>query len=133
MKADELRHQELAELIKNLPIKLRKGVREDVLVCAINEKVIELTEDGKLRWLLESKTLHAYFCGRMWCGDEATYNRRRRTYAWKRGRRAFPTRDIQRLFGESGLRNLRYKRELRTPPEGFELIDSLFDTKKSAP
>lgn len=102
------------------------GIRVDALEVAITENVIGITPDGRLEWKLESKTLQAYFCGRMWCGDVAIYNKRSRTWRWRLGEGAFPEKDLCALFGVSGLRNLRGQRQLCTPPCGFELIDKLF-------
>lgn len=123
--------EQMRALVKQMPMKLRAGVQIEVLVGAVEEHVIELTEDGGLRWMPESKTLQAYFCGRMWCGD-AAQRKRNGEYAWRRGKKDFPSRDLERLFGVRGLRNLRFKREYLTPPAGFELIDMLFERGESA-
>ena len=118
--------EELAELVKHLPLKLQAGISVQVLERAIEERVIAITPAGRLEWKLESKTLLAHFCGRMWCGDTLTFNKRVRQYKWKFGAGRFPGKDLEELFGVGGLRDLRRKREFRTPPAGFELILKIF-------
>lgn len=118
---------EQAGLVKNLPLKLRISLREDVLLAAIEEEYIRVTADGHLRWELESKTLLAYLCGRVWCGDKSNYLKRRDAHVWMQGTRELPEHDLEALFGVSGLSNLRRHRKLSTSPDGFELIDNLFD------
>lgn len=118
---------EPAALVKQLPMKLRNNLRKDVLLAAIEEDYICITADGHLQWQLESKTLLAYLCGRVWCGDKSDYLKRRDAHVWTQGTREFPARDLEALFGVSGLSNLRRHRKLSSSPEGFELIDSLFD------
>ena len=56
----------VADLVKHLPMKLRMGLRVEVLSAAVEEGLLTVTAEGKLVWLLESKTLLAYYCGRMW-------------------------------------------------------------------
>lgn len=122
---------EPAALVKKLPLKLRICIREDILIAAIRESYILVADDGHLQWQLESKTLLAYLCGRVWCGDSSAYFKRRDAHVWKHGKRHFPEHALEELFGVQGLRNLRRQRNLLPPPEGFELIDSLFDMEES--
>lgn len=117
---------ELTDLVKHLPIKLRKGLREDVLLAAIEENYISVQTDGKLRWMLDNKTLQAYFCGRMWCGDSCVYSKRTEALIWKQGSRHFPAKDLSDLFGVKGLRDLRKLRNRCNLPECVELIENLF-------
>lgn len=121
-------HEALAALVRQLPLKLRSRANADVLAAAVAEHVIDLTPEGQLVWRLGSKTLLAHFCGRMWCGDTLVYNPRRRSWRWQLGEGNFPEKDLCRLFGVQGLRNLRRQRDLCAPPCGFELIDRLFSS-----
>ena len=122
---------EPAALVKQLPLKLRISLREDILMAAIKESYILVADDGHLQWQLESKTLLAYLCGRVWCGDTSAYLKQQHTVRWKHGKRHFPEQALEQLFGVTGLRNLRRQRNLLPPPEGFELIDNLFDMAES--
>ncbi len=122
---------EVAELVKHLPVKLRIGLNTDALEVAIEENVISIEGDGRLKWKLENKTLLAHFCGRMWCGDTIVYNKRKGQWRWKLGERDFPEKDLNWLFGEEGLRNLRRQRNLCAPPFGFEWVDKVMGTHPS--
>ena len=117
---------ELAELVKLLPKRVRERADIKVISAAIAERLIDITEDGHLMWLLENKTLLAYFCGRMWCGDSTHYYSDCRSWMWQRGRKMFPEKDLNLLFGEKNLRTLRKNRDLCVPPKGWELVERIF-------
>lgn len=117
---------EVAALVKRLPMKLRKNAREEVLLEAIDARVLAISAEGKLIWLNENKTLLAYFSGRMWCGDSSQYSKRTGRYVWKCGNRRFPEKDLDDLFEVKGLRGLRRQRKWCPLSEGFEIIDNLF-------
>ena len=117
---------ELAELVKLLPKRVRERADIKVISAAIAERLIDITEDRRLMWLPENKTLLAYFCGRMWCGDSTHYYSDCRSWMWQRGRKMFPEKDLNLLFGEKNLRTLRKNRDLCVPPKGWELVEKIF-------
>lgn len=120
---------EEAEAIRQrLPKKLRRHYNAQVMLKAIREDLIVMTDDGHLRWNHESSTLLAYFCGRMWCGDKAVCCRHGSRKIWKRGNRPFLETELELLFGVPHLRQLREKRFFLTIPNDAQLIDSLFFT-----
>ena len=121
-------NQELvAELVKRLPMKLRVSVRTEVLTLALQEGYLSVTDDGHWVWRLESKTLLAYFCGRMWCGDTPLYSKRARGYIWQSGGVRFPKKDLVALFGVRNLRTLREQRYMGLLPAGWELVEKMFE------
>lgn len=123
--------QELvAELVKRLPIKLRIGVRAEVLMAALQEGFVTVSDDGRWQWQLESKTLLAYFCGRMWCGDTPLYSQRARGWVWQVGQGRFPRKDLVALFGVRNLRTLREQRYMGMLPVGWELVEAVFEMKE---
>lgn len=115
---------EVAALVKQLPMKLRYKADPRVLTLAVEQCYIAIDEQGRLRWLLESKTLLAYFCGRMWCGDTPRNARGRQV--WVQGGCSFPAKDLDALFAATNLRTLREKRKKSLLPTGAELVDTLF-------
>ena len=120
--------QELvAELVKRLPMKLRIGVRAELLMAALQEGLVTVTADGHWQWQLESKTLLAYFCGRMWCGDTPIYSKRANGYIWQSGEGRFPRKDLVELFGVRNLRTLREQRYMGLLPIGWELVEKIFE------
>jgi len=128
MARNEVQPERMAELVKHLPRKLRTRVRIEVLQAAMAHGYITITVEGRLQWHLPNKTLLAYFCGRMWCGDSSQYSNIAHAHVWKRTRYAFPDKDLSVLFGVRNLRLLRKKRFLRRLPHGWELVDPLFST-----
>ena len=117
---------ELAELVKLLPKKIRQRANVEVIAAAIEENLLRITEDKRLMWLSENKTLLAYFCGRMWCGDSTHYYSDCRSWMWERGKVMFPEKDLNFLFGVRNLRTLRKNRDLCIPPKGWELVERIF-------
>ncbi len=117
---------ELAELIKILPKRIRERADIKVISAAIEDRLIDITEDGQLVWLLKSKTLLAYFCGRMWCGDSARYQSCCHTWVWERNGVVFPEKALNNLFGEKSLRTLRKNRDLCVLPKGWERVEKIF-------
>lgn len=120
--------------MKHLPMKLRVGLRVEVLCAAVEEGLLSVTAEGRLVWMLESKTLLAYFCGRMWCGDTPIYNRRVGGHVWKSGGGRFPSKDLVALFGVGNLRTLREQRctNVAVLPAGWELVEKLFSATDEA-
>lgn len=117
---------EVAELVKTLPMKLRTDIDVEVLKVALQEGVVRISDDGHWVWTLESKTLLAYFCGRLWCGDTPCYSRKTGAYVWRLGERNFPKKDLVKLFGVTNLRTLRKNKNFCTLPAGWEIIDKFF-------
>ena len=126
MKTDGL-SVEMRAMVNRMPPALLGRFRPEVMQRALEAGLIRLTPEGGWVWLRGSKTLLAYFCGRMWCEDESVYSRRTRSYAWQRGLVAFPGKEIERLCGEKNLKVLRRHRIYCPPPAGFEVVDRLFD------
>jgi len=118
----------ILQLVKHLPMKLRVGLRVEVLCAAVEAGFLTVTAEGKLAWMLESKTLLAYFCGRMWCGDTPYYNKRAGGYVWMSGGVRFPKKDLVALFGVENLRTLRSQRcaNVALLPAGWELVERIF-------
>jgi len=95
--------------------------------AAVERGYIEAREDGTLAWMLESNTLLAYFCGRLWCGDKGKYIRRKRAMVWQTGEKTFPAVSLGKVFGCNSLKQARMNRKNNVLPEQHELIDMLFD------
>ena len=120
---------EVAELAKHLPMRLRVGLRVEVLWAALQEGYLCIADDGSWEWLLESKTLLAYFCGRMWCGDAAIYSNSAKGYIWQSGEQQFPRKELMALFGVRNLRTLREQRYMALLPTGWQLVENVFSEK----
>ena len=126
LRASSVDQELVAELVKRLPMKLRIGVRAEVLSAALQEGLLSVDDEGRWLWLLESKTLLAYFCGRMWCGDTPLYSKRASGYIWQSGEGRFPRKDLVALFGVRNLRTLREQRYMGLLPVGWELVEKIF-------
>lgn len=109
-----------------LPKKLRRYYDPRVMQRAIDSNLIIMTSAGRWLWNHDSRTLLAYFCGRMWCGDKAVYCHHSHCMIWKRGRRTFYDAELEQVFGVGSLRQLREQRFFLKVPNDAELIDSLF-------
>jgi len=116
-------HNELETLSKLLRLTM---LNEKAFDKAVEQGYIEVREDGTMEWMLESKTLLAYFCGRIWCGDYGKYSRRVGSTLWQLGDGVFPSARLERLFSVSLLRQTRNKRKNLALPEYHQLIDILF-------
>lgn len=96
---------------------------------AVEQGYIEVRAEGGLRWTLESQTLLAYFCGRLWSGDRGAYSRRKKAMVWIMGDQGtFPAAALGRLFGNTSLKQTRNRRRNMTLPEQFQIIDFLFNS-----
>lgn len=93
---------------------------------AIEAKMMIENPDGTLTWNGGSKTLLAYFCGRLWCGDTLERDKVTRELYWKLGKKPFPKKKIEALFGTKGLRELRKQRDMMAPPQGFHCVEKCF-------
>ena len=96
-----------------------------IIQKAMKKGLLAMTPSGHLQGLMRSKTLLAYFIGRLWSGDEVKNDAVTHEPIWVL-RSSFPTKLVEDLFEEKGLRDLRKQRRNMPLPQGHELIDSLF-------
>lgn len=82
-------------------------------------------EEGKLTWQL-SKTLLAYFCGRLFAGDYLRYSKSQEKYLWMKGKGKFPAKPLGDTFGIDDLKQLRQKRLLKGAPDNYTFINDFF-------
>lgn len=118
----------LVRLYANLPERLKKGFKLQMIVCACEQGLIKPTAEGTLVWLLESKILLAYLVGRLCCGDKVKVMKTTQTRIWVKGSKDFPSREIERLFGIHKLANNRRRDKFQRVPKGAEIIDALIVT-----
>lgn len=97
-----------------------------VIDKALAEGVLGIAADGRLRHLKGTKTLLAYFIGRLWAYDEIYIDMVSKEKCWKLCAQ-FPDKLVGQLFVEKGLRSLRKNRRDKPIPQGHKLIDELFD------
>ena len=96
-----------------------------IIQKAMEKGLLAMTPSGHLHGLMRSKTLLAYFIGRLWSVDEVKNDAVTHEPIWVL-RSSFPTKLVEDLFEEKGLRDLRKQRHNMPLPQGHELIDSLF-------
>ena len=96
-----------------------------IIQKAMKKGLLAMTPSGHLHGLMRSKTLLAYFIGRLWSGDEVKNDAVTHEPIWVL-RSSFPTKLVEDLFEEKGLRDMRKQRRNMPLPQGHELIDSLF-------
>lgn len=96
-----------------------------IIQKTMEKGLLAITPSGHLHGLMRSKTLLAYFIGRLWSGDEVKNDAVTHEPIWVL-RSSFPTKLVEDLFEEKGLRDLRKQRRNMPLPQGHELIDSLF-------
>lgn len=96
-----------------------------IIQKAMEKDLLAMTPSGHLHGLMRSKTLLAYFIGRLWSGDEVKNDAVTHEPIWVL-RSSFPTKLVEDLSEEKGLRDLRKQRRNMPLPQGHELIDSLF-------
>lgn len=123
----QIQYEDMAALVKQLPLNLRCKMRIDVMEQAVNERLITILDDGRLHWTGGSNTLLAYFCGRMFCGDHGQYSRRKQQEVWVQGTAPFPHAELSRLFGVKALKQTRHRRNNMPLPACWEFVDALFD------
>ena len=126
---DNIQLEQLAELVKHLPIKLRSKGSIAALEAAVKQNYISVKEDHTLQWEAECKTLLAYFCGKAWSGDYSRYSRTCGKTIWKTGNIPFPSSEIDRLFNTNSLKQIRNNRKNTALPYRWQLIDELFDKR----
>ena len=112
-----------------VPMPLPKGLKNRVRNMAALDKALQLGYVVPLadhwEWTAGSKTLLAYFMGRLLCGDFPKWGKVKGL--WMQGKGVFPDMELKRLFGVGSLRSLRKKGFFSPLPQGHEMIDSLFD------
>ena len=96
-----------------------------IIQKAMEKGLLAMTPSGHLHGLMRSKTLLAYFIGRLWSGDEVKNDAVTHEPIWVLCS-SFPSKLVEDLFEEKGLRDLRKQRRNMPLPQGHELIDSLF-------
>lgn len=112
-----------------LPKELKHRVRNmAALDKALNYGYIERLADH-WEWTAGSKTLLAYFMGRLLCGDYPEMNRVTGRWRWHEGKGIFPDTELKELFGLGSLRSIRKNNFILRLPQGHEMIDSLFDNE----
>lgn len=100
--------------------------KQHVLLRAVEVGLLEWAPGGKLRSCMGSKTLMAYFIGRLWSYDEVGEDKVMHEKIWVQCS-CFPSKLVKQLFGEEGLRDLRKNRRNMPLPQGYEKIESLFN------
>ena len=100
--------------------------QRDLFHEAIKQGLIGWNEHGKLEGRMNSKTLVAYLIGRLWLRDELEIDRITHERLWASYAR-FPVKQVESLFEETGLRELRKNKRMLPLPIGHELIDCLLE------
>ena len=110
-------------LPKELKCRVRDmGALDRALQCGY---IVQMADHWE--WTAGSKTLLAYFMGRLLCGDCPKRNKATGEWLWHKGKGHFPDKGLSDLFGMGSLRSLRKNGFLSPLPQGHEMIDSLFD------
>lgn len=108
-----------------LPTRLDTPLAEKVFSRALKKGFIVVEGDHYKRKDM-SKSLLSYMCGRIYCGDESYYDKAKGKYKWKQGKQSFPETELNKLFDEKNLAQLRYNSAALSIPQGFEAVDQLF-------
>lgn len=119
------RQQQCCDSEANLLSLVEDPAKVRIIQKAMKKDLLAMTPSGHLHGLMRSKTLLAYFIGRLWSGDEVKNDAVTHEPIWVL-RSSFPTKLVEDLFEEKGLRDLRKQRRNMPLPQGHELIDSLF-------
>ena len=111
------------------PLPLPKGLKHRVRNMAALERALQCGYIERLtdhwEWTAGSKTLLAYFAGRLLCGDYPKWSGGKGL--WMKGKGRLPEKELSELFGTSSLRTLRKNNFFSPLPQGHEMVDSLFD------
>lgn len=101
---------------------------EPILNNAIKAGYFERTESGYKRTNKCSKTLLAYLCGKLFCGDSVERGEKKNMGStWiADDTKKFPDKTISYIFNETDIGSLRRNRKNFEPPVGWEDIDSFF-------
>ena len=121
----DCRQQQCCDSEANLLSLVGNPDKVRIIQKAMEKGLLAMTPLGHLHGLMRSKTLLAYFIGRLWSGDEVKNDAVTHEPIWVL-RSSFPTKLVEDLFEEKGLRDLRKQRRNMPLPQGHELIDSLF-------
>lgn len=115
-----------------------KNLEQRVFYNAINKKYMVLRDDEKAYIWKENKQLNllAYMCGRLYCDDKVVQRQDRYGKYHKKvikGGRMKKASSIKDLFNGIDIANNRYQL-LRNEnvPEGYRLIDNLFEQEKNS-
>lgn len=119
------RQQQCGDSEANLLSFVGDPAKVRIIQKAMKKGLLAMTPSGHLHGLMRSKTLLAYFIGRLWSGDEVKNDSVTHEPIWVL-RSSFPTKLVEDLFEEKGLRDLRKQRRNMPLPQGHKLIDSLF-------
>ena len=79
-------------------------------------------QNGCYKWILR-KSLLAYMCGRLYCGDRIKEDDSDYSTEYIKGKTQMPAKEVKALFGDDVASN-RY--QIRTPPRDSWKIDELF-------
>lgn len=119
---------ELADSTK-LPMRVLALVADiEPLVKAMEMGYVVCDGNGGATWMLGSKTLLAYFLGRLWALDFPRVNIGGGSPLWTKGTGIFPAKALERIFDEKNLKELRQGRLYNSVPEGHLNVDRLFIT-----
>ena len=115
------------------PLPLPKELKHRVRNMAALERALQygyiVPMADHWEWTAGTKTLLAYFMGRLLCGDYPEMNRVTGRWRWHEGKGNFPDADLKELFGLGSLRSVRKNNIILRLPQGHEMIDSLFDNE----
>lgn len=112
------------ELVRLLPFPLQLRLRSrEAFYQAYTDGFIAIGDDGGLLWMANTTVL-AYFCGRLWCGDQPKRSGGGRIWSW--GQSPLPAQQLERLFGVRHLRQRRFHNKNRQLDEIFLIVDNLF-------
>ena len=110
-----------------LPRGLRHRVRnKEALERAVQYGYIEQRAEH-WEWTIGTKTLLAYFMGRLLCGDRPRLSSATGKLLWHKGKGHFPDEELKELFGMGSLRSVRKNSFHSSLPKGHEMVDYLFD------
>ena len=93
------------------PLPLPKELKHRVRNMAALDKALNygyiVPMANHWEWTAGSKTLLAYFMGRLLCGDYPEMNRVTGRWRWHEGKGNFPDTELKELFGLGSLRSVR--------------------------
>lgn len=107
-------------------LKLRISQHRKALDRAVHDGYLTFSPEGKLNFTFGSKSLMAYFWGRLLCGDSSYLQRKTLKWLWKPGKDLFPDQELAASTGLEGIGVLRRQRVGKALPSGWELIDEYF-------
>lgn len=126
-----MKNNSIMELAASTKLPMRVLVMaEDIepLTRAMEMGYVVCDGNGGATWMLGSKTLLAYFLGRVWASDFPNVKRGGGTPVWTKGDGVFPAKALERIFNETNIKELRQGRLYSNVPDGYRIIDRLFIT-----